>query len=382
MVLRVKGMREWMDNADCTLISDRGSGLVPAVGECLSLTRHVWCTDHLYRNTKDNSKEFHEGYWRKIVYAVTPSDFKDAIEALQNVVPKAAEYVGKIAPETYNLDACCTAGIRKWGRSASTLVEGENARFKAAKYRAGSPIGALAGCLIIQLDVLTRMAKAASAMLDEQILVKLAGEKLDKEHEKARRCVVKETSEPYVWIVTDASKGDDVKQRTVDLSEPFSRHGSCVKCHQEMCPCKHLLAAAYAAKKKHGAFLPGVSTSEAFIKAVHHKAYYAQSLREAVANKAVKLADTELLLPDGKTKPTIAYSKAERKKGKLQVRMPSRGEHPSSATGAAHVHALPPPASPSTSLPAPPPLPSQIRAALPPPLAPPERRVTRSSTKQ
>ena len=118
------------------------------------------------------------------------------------------------------------------------------------------------------------------------------------------------------------------------------------------------------------------------LRAFHHKAYWAQSLREAVANKAVKLADSELLLPDGKTKPTIAYSKAERKKGKLQVRMPSRGEHPSSATGAAHAHALPPPASPSTSLPAPPPLPSQIRAALPPPLAPPERRVTRSFTKQ
>ncbi|XRB21223.1 SWIM-type domain-containing protein [Pseudoscourfieldia marina] len=296
MLLRVPGMRQWLDSVDHTLISDRGSGLVPAVKACLKETKHVWCSDHLLRNAVDNSKRFHEEYWRRIVYAKTPMEFTDAISALEAVAPRAAEYIRNIPPETYQLDACCTAGIRKWGRSASTLVEGENGRLKAHKFRAGSPLNALAGALSIQLGVVTRLAKLVSSLPEKQILNKVAAEKFDEAHNRARICVVEATANPFVYIVKQMEMKEDSKLRTIDLSAPFTRHGACVTCHQEMRPCEHLLACAYKCKETHGFFLPGVSSSDDFIKAVHHKTYLAQSVREAIAGKEVRLADSEMLV--------------------------------------------------------------------------------------
>ena len=172
---------------------------------------------------------------------------------------------------------------------------------------------------------------------------------------------------------------EDSKLRTIDLSAPFTRHGACVTCHQEMRPCEHLLACAYKCKETHGFFLPGVSSSDDFIKAVHHKTYLAQSVREAIAGKEVRLADSEMLVPDDATKPTVAYSAAERNKGKQQKRIPSRGENAASAAAATAPPPPPPPLLSQGNPPRPPPtVHGATRVALPAQAESAPKRITRS----
>ena len=325
LVLTVDGVRAFLNSKEHCMITDRGTALIPAVAECLPAVAHQYCAMHLLLNVLEQSGSLFEPYFWKVVKAKTPQALDDAMAILKGNNPKAAEYLDKTDPTKWQLHHAAEAGVRKFKRTSSTCVEGENNRFGSLGLRAGSPLNALAGCLKVQAEVFTRLKHESAAIDNDEVLGPSAKKLFEQELEGARKCRAVATGEgEYIWHVTDAEEPHIT--RTIDLAEPWKRHGSCLVAHQEMRPCKHVLAAAVLCKDVHGVFVPGISEQKQFLAQVHHATYLASNFKRAMNSNCARLVDTELLRADGVTKPTVEYTKAERNKGKATKRHRSRGE--------------------------------------------------------
>ncbi|XRB23661.1 hypothetical protein RI054_35g135150 [Pseudoscourfieldia marina] len=337
MVFEVPGMKEYMNSSSFTIISDRGSAVLAAIEECLPHAHSLWCCIHLFRNSIDFGGEYRLNQFMKIVDASTPDDFQEALDELRATKPKAAQYLENQTPyEKWQQHYLTKAGARRWGRTTSNAVEVENGRAKIEGIRSGTPLNALMLMESKQLDVITKLQKEADKVTKlGSVLIPCAVKMYETNSARASKCEVTDTSEKYVYHVRDTTKHHSTARR-VDLSKPFERHGHCVSPHDKKLPCKHVIAASRRCLLVlHAEYAPNITTSQDFLLHVHDPCYRAARFCGVFQGDrcVINLVDDELLERDAKTLPTVAYSQAERKKAKPEMRIPSRGENPKRSNG-------------------------------------------------
>ncbi len=135
--LHSTALGQWLHQA--VLFSDRDKGLIPALAENLPDTATFNCFRHKVANIKAMA---HREKWStkslgrndELAWAPckapTRAKFDEAMTALRNVNPKAADYLLKEPLETWTIHANIEAGNALYGNATSNFVESENSRAK------------------------------------------------------------------------------------------------------------------------------------------------------------------------------------------------------------------------------------------------------------
>ena len=311
----------------CTVVSDRGKGLIPAVAKALPDACHVWCLIHMLRNLKHNCGAIHEGTYWSVVKAATYQELETNLECLRAQNAAAADYLEE-QEGLFFLADLVEKGVSMFGKTTSNQVEQENGRLDALGVRAeDSPLDILSGILDVQMSVITRLVGELKKVNADDVILPSIRDKYDEESMRAPGMMVEATPLEFVYQVKEVRT-----KRRIDLAQPFLRHGNCVTCQQERRPCAHYIAAAMECHKTTGFYAPGVTTVTEFFTHCHHQAYLVDTLRQALNGRTVELVEMEELRSDKCTLPSFPYDDKKKKKKK---RIASAGENvPSAGAGA------------------------------------------------
>lgn len=131
--------------------SDRDKGLTPAQEQAFPDTIKMFCFKHIYGNIQTVVGGCQHIEWRfwDIQKSKSEAEFKDKMNDLEDVKPKAAEYLSNIPVEDWALYPHINSGSSLYGHRTSNLIESENSTY--LDVRSNEPYDFLVGICNITL---------------------------------------------------------------------------------------------------------------------------------------------------------------------------------------------------------------------------------------
>ncbi|CAM9530366.1 unnamed protein product [Phaeothamnion confervicola] len=249
--LKLPKLRALLEAPGTTIMSDRGTAIVPAVAEALPNALHVHCSVHMLRNVdaylKKNRQPKLTPRQKSTIWgaqaAATELEFNAAMSIISVEVPVAYEYLTqKTDARTWAVCYAQTRGFKLFGIRSNNPMEGENGRIKPARFVA--PLRYLKEVLEMEMRrYLERALEVEKWYRDGYIITHNASNLYQAEEARSKAYNAKPSSENIYFVSQRGLQPVDPRERRVDLK---AKTCSCILWDQLGIPCRHAIAAKQA----------------------------------------------------------------------------------------------------------------------------------------